>query len=200
MTAECLLKSYDWVLKLPKDTVFTVFDTETTGLSPETCKIIEVGAIRFNYRGPISEMDSFMNPECKIPPQVSAINHITDDMVSDAPTGAELMPKFLEYIGDTVLIAHNAKFDIDMVNAELDRLGLDRLKNRVIDTRWFAKDLFPDMPNFKLQTLAEQLKIDVKDAHRANDDSRVCMKLFLHCSRALLRRTLEARTRLAESK
>ena len=190
---DVFLQKYDWVLALPKDVTFVAFDTETTGLQPETNKIVEIGAVKFTYAKTGDSFESLMDPEMPIPPNVSAINHITDDMVRGAPTGAELMPKLLDFIGDSVLIAHNAKFDINMVNAELDRLDLPRLKNRVIDTRWFAKDMYPNEDNYKLQTLAESLEIEVLNAHRADDDALVCMRLFLHCARTLLRKTLASR-------
>lgn len=189
-----LLNKYSWVLGLPQDTTFVVFDTETTGLDPLAGKVIEIGAIKFSYKKPIDEFGTLINPECKIPWQVTKVNNITDEMVKDSPKGPEVFPKFLEFIGDAVLIAHNAKFDIDFVNAELDRLGLPRMTNRVIDTRWMSKDFFPKEANYKLQTLAESFKIQVLDAHRATDDSRVCMKLFLYCVRALFKTNRELAT------
>lgn len=189
-----LLDRYSWVLELPADTTFVVFDTETTGLDPLSCRVIEIGAIKFSYKKPLDEFGTLINPGCKIPWQVTQVNHITDTMVKDSPEGSEVFPKFLDFIGDAVLIAHNAKFDIDFVNSELARLGLPSLANRVIDTRWMSKDFFPEEANYKLQTLAESFKIEVLDAHRATDDSRVCMKLFLYCVRALFKANRELAT------
>jgi len=179
------LVKYEWIAQLPSDTTFVVFDTETTGLSPNDNRVIEIGAIRFHYKKELEEFDYLINPETVIPYNITKLTSITNDMVKNAPTAKDIVPKFLEFIGDAILIAHNASFDINFINAELARLSLPPLTNKVIDTRYLAQALFTKETNYKLQTLAESFKIEVLAAHRANDDSRVCMKLFLICIREL---------------
>ncbi len=179
------MSSYDWLYPLFKTAPFTVFDTETTGLEARTNRIIELGGIRFDKKGILSRFNVLVQPGCSIPPEVSKINGITDDMLKGKPEMSQVMPDFLRFIGDSVLIAHNAPFDISFVNEELFRLGHTALTNRVIDTRLLAKELFPGLPKYALQDLARHFGINALEAHRAEDDSRVCMELFLVCIRKL---------------
>lgn len=179
------MSRYDWLAAMPQDTVFTVFDTETTGLEPRTNHVVEIGGLRFDGRGVISRFNVLVNPGVPMPPEVTRINGITDAMLAKQPFAASVLPDFLRFIGDTVLIAHNAPFDVSFVNEELARLSLPPLKNRVVDTLAFAKDIFPGLPKYALQTLAARFGITAIDAHRAEDDARVCMELFLVCNRRL---------------
>ena len=87
----------------------------------------------------------------------------------------------LSFLGDSIIIAHNAQFDLRFVNAELERINHEVLFNKAIDTLRFSRWAYPDNEHWTLQFLAEQLKIEVKAAHRAEDDARVCMELFLRC-------------------
>ncbi len=176
---------FDWLATAFPTTVFTVFDTETTGLEPKQCRVVEAGAIRFDSRGIIARFNVLINPGSPMPPEVSKINGITDDMLKKQPNAAAVIPDFMRFIGDSVLIAHNAPFDVNFINEELARLGQAPLKNRVIDTRIFAKEMFPDLPKYALQELAVRFGIQALDAHRAEDDARVCMELFLVCLKKL---------------
>jgi DNA polymerase-3 subunit epsilon len=166
-------------------TIFTVFDTETTGLDARLNRVVEIGGIRFDERGIRSRFNVLINPKMPMPAEVTKINGITDSMLADKPEAKIVLPDFLRFIGDTVLIAHNAPFDVNFINEELSRLGLPLLKNRVLDTRIFAKEVFPGLPKYSLQELAVKFSIEAKDAHRAEDDARVCMELFLVCMRQL---------------
>jgi DNA polymerase-3 subunit epsilon len=179
------MTQYDWLVAAFPETTFTVFDTETTGLEPKTNRVVEAGAIRFDARGIISRFNVLINPGMPMPAEVTKINGITDEMLAKQPNAAAVIPDFLRFIGDSVLIAHNAQFDINFMNAELARLGKPSLGNRVIDTLLFAREVFPGQPNYKLQNLATKFGITAIDAHRAEDDARVCMELFLICVNAL---------------
>lgn len=165
-------------------TVFTAFDTETTGLKPEYERLIEIGAIRFDKNGIIARYDILINPGKPIPPGASAINNITDDMVRNCPLIESVLPDFLTFVRDSVLVAHNAGFDLSFVNKELERSGFNPLKNNAADTVHLARSRFPQLPNHKLQSLAAYFGIDVRNAHRAEDDARVCMEVFLRCLNA----------------
>lgn len=175
------MTQFDWLVASFPKTVFTVFDTETTGLDPKSNRVVEIGAIRFDSQGIRSRFNVLINPEIRMPQEVTKINGITDVMLKDQPVAKQVIPDFMHFIGDSVLIAHNAPFDINFINEELLRNGLTPIKNRVLDTIVFAKTVFPELPKYSLQTLAIQFGINAKNAHRAEDDARVCMELFLVC-------------------
>lgn len=172
---------FDWLVAAFPKTVYTVFDTETTGLEPKTNRIVEAGAIRFDSYGIIARFNTLINPQMPMPAEVSRINGISDKMLLDQPVASKALPDFMRFIGTTVLVAHNAPFDVKFINAELLRLGLSPLKNTIVDTLVFAKEIFPGLPKYSLQELAKRFGINAIDAHRAEDDARVCMELFLVC-------------------
>ncbi len=177
---------YDWLADLPEGTVYTVFDTETTGLDAATNRVVEIGALRFDQYGIAARFSTLINPQRPMPAEASRVNGITDAMLADKPLMADVLPDFLAFAGDSILIAHNAPFDISFMNSELGRNGLAPLKNRVVDTRIFAKDIFPGLPKYALQELASRFGIQALDAHRAEDDARVCMQLFNVCLERLM--------------
>jgi len=179
------MTQFDWLVSSFNETVFTVFDTETTGLDPKLCRVVEVGGIRFDSRGINARFNVLINPKSPMPAEVTKINGITDAMLAGQPETAHVLPDFLRFIGDSVLIAHNAPFDISFINEELARLGKPALQNKVIDTRIFAKEIFPGLPKYALQDLATRFGIKALDAHRAEDDARVCLELFMICFDAL---------------
>jgi len=151
------------------DTTFCVLDLETTGLSFRTEKITEIGVMKVKNGEVIDEFACFVNPEKPIPQKVVEVTNITDEMVKDAETIKEVMPKLLEFLGDSVLVAHNADFDIGFLKYNAKELGYE-LNNTYIDTLRLAKDLFPDYKKYKLGIIAENLGIKVEVAHRALDD------------------------------
>lgn len=182
------MTQFDWLLASPQETVYTVFDTETSGLDPKQHRVVEVGAIRFDSRGIIARFNVLINPKIQMLAEVTKINGITDAMLEGQPEPSQAIPDFLRFVGDSALIAHNAPFDIAFINEELSRLGLTSLTNRVLDTRIFAREMFPGLPKYALQDLARRFGITALEAHRAEDDARVCMELFLVCRAALLER------------
>ena len=159
------------------DSEYCVLDIETTGLSFRTEKITEFGAIKIKNGEIIDTFECFVNPEKPIPQNVVEITHITDDMVSGAETIDKVLPKFLEFIGDSVLVAHNANFDIGFIKYNAEMLGL-KLDNTYIDTLALAKELFPDYKKYKLGIIAENLGIKVDVAHRALDDVKTLVQVF----------------------
>ena len=159
------------------DTEYCVLDIETTGLSFRTNKITELGAVIYKNGEIVEEFEHFVNPEMPIPEEVVEVTHITDDMVKDAPTIEEILPKFLEFIGDRVIVAHNADFDVGFIKYNAEQLGY-KLENTYIDTLRLAKDLFPDYKKYKLGIIADKLGIQVDVAHRALDDVITLVKVF----------------------
>ena len=159
------------------DTEYCVFDIETTGLAFRTEKVTEIGAIKIKNGEVIDTFECFVNPEKPIPTEVVNITHITDDMVKDAETIDKVLPKFLEFIGDSVLVAHNASFDIGFMKYNAENFGY-KLENTYIDTLPLAKELFPSYKKYKLGIIAEKLGIKVDVAHRALDDVKTLVAVF----------------------
>lgn len=159
-------------------TVFTAFDTETTGLRPIDSTIIEIGAIKFDRNGQISTWSGLFNPGFLLPPQITQITHITDQMLSDKPPLSIKINEFLEFLGDSVIVAHNAQFDIEFLNSECARNNIKRTNNKFIDTLQFSRIVYPDLKSHRLEFLADNFGIDKGSAHRALDDARTCMHLF----------------------
>ncbi len=189
------MSQFDWLVAAFPWTTFAAFDTETTGLEPKLNRVVEAGAIRFDALGVSARFNSLINPKIPMPPEVTKVNGITDAMLAKEPDCAKVMPDFIDFLGEAVLIAHNAPFDVAFINEELARLGMQRLKNRVVDTRIFAKEIYPGLPSYRLQDLARNFGIEAIDAHRAEDDARVCMELFLVC----LNRLRETRPDLVQA-
>ena len=177
---------------------FCAFDTETTGLSSKTDRVIEIGAVAFCMEGgrPVvtGRFDALINPGMPLPPICAELSHITDAMVADKPACAAVLPGFLDFAGDAVLVAHNAAFDVKFVNAELVRAGLPPLSNAVVDTLRMSRSLLPANGHWNLQFLARQFGIDVHAAHRADDDARVCMEVLLHLLQAQQEQRSESRS------
>ena len=140
------MAQFDWLVAAFPETTFTVFDTETTGLEPKTNRVVEAGAIRFDARGIISRFNVLINPGMPMPAEVTKINGITDSMLAKQPNAAAIvLPDFLRFIGDSVLIAHNAQFDINFINEELARLGKPTAPSTGLSTRSFSHArFFPD--------------------------------------------------------
>ena len=159
------------------DTEYCVFDLETTGISHITEKITEVGIIKIKNGEVIDTFECFVNPEKPIPEGVVEVTHITDDMVKDAETIDKVMPKILEFMKGSVLVAHNADFDIGFMKYNCEQLGLP-FEFTHIDTLRLAKAVFPTFSRYKLGFIAEKLGIKVDVAHRALDDVKTLVAVF----------------------
>lgn len=162
------------------DTTYCVLDLETTGFSAKTEKITEIGIMKVKNGEVIDEFSCFVNPEKHIPQRVSEVTNITDDMVKDAKTIKEVFPDVLEFLGDpnnTVIVAHNANFDVGFLKQNAINLGY-KFDYTYLDTLSLAKDLFPNYKKYKLGKIAENLGIKVEVAHRALDDVDTTVKVF----------------------
>ena len=159
------------------DTTYCVLDLETTGFSAVTEKITEVGIMKIKNGEILDEFSCFVNPEKHIPQRVTEVTNITDEMVQDAETIEKVFPKILEFIKGSVLVAHNAPFDIGFLKQNAKRLGYN-FDYTYIDTLSLAKDLFPDYKKYKLGKIADNLGIKVEVAHRALDDVDTTVKVF----------------------
>ena len=159
------------------DTTYCVLDLETTGISHFTEKITEVGIIKIKDGKIIDTFETFVNPEKPIPQEVVEITHITDDMVKDAETIDKIIPQIIEFIGDSILVAHNADFDIGYLKYNFKKYGYE-LNNTYIDTLRLSKAVFPDLRKYKLGVIADSLNIKVDVAHRALDDVKTLVAVF----------------------
>ena len=159
------------------DTTYCVLDLETTGFSATTEKITEVGIMKLRDGEVIDEFSCFVNPEKHIPQRVSEVTNITDEMVADAETIDKVFPKVLDFIKDSVIVAHNAGFDVGFLKQNAKSLGYD-FDYTYLDTLSLAKDLFPDYKKYKLGKIADNLGIKVEVAHRALDDVDTTVKVF----------------------
>lgn len=159
------------------DTTYCVLDLETTGFSATTEKITEVGIMKVRDGEVIDQFSCFVNPQKHIPQRVTEVTNITDDMVRDAETIEQVFPKILDFIKDSVLVAHNAPFDMGFLKQNAKTLGYE-FDYTYLDTLSLAKDLFPDYKKYKLGKIAENLGIKVEVAHRALDDVDTTVKVF----------------------
>ncbi|MEF2244524.1 PolC-type DNA polymerase III [Paenibacillus sp. IITD108] len=150
---------------------YIVFDIETTGLSVINNKIIELAGVKMKEGKEIDRFSTFINPHESIPYNIQQLTNINDEMVKDAPELEPKLKEFLAFIGDDILVAHNARFDIGFIQANCKSLGLPEVNNPVLDTLELARFLHPTMKNHRLNTLADKYKVSLENHHRAIDDS-----------------------------
>ncbi len=163
---------------------FVAFDLETTGLSPENDTIIEIGAVIMQQGKEVSRYQTFVNPGRKLESKIVELTGITDDMLRDAPTIDQVMPEFLEFVGNRPLVAHNAKFDTGFVRQACVRLGLT-YDLTALDTLPLSQQLMPQLNKYKLDVVAKALSLPSFNHHRAADDAMTCGLIFMKLIPAL---------------
>lgn len=163
-----------------REVTFVVVDLETTGASPATCEITEIGAVRVRGGEVIGELQTLVDPGAPVPASISALTGITTSMVRGAPTIAEVLPAFLEFARGAVLVAHNAPFDIGFLRAAAARHGHPWPGAPVVDTVALARRALTrdDVPNNKLATLAAHFRASVTPVHRALADARATVDVL----------------------
>lgn len=155
------------------DVTFCVLDLETTGGSAATCEITEIGAVKYLHGDLIGSFQTLVDPGLSIPPSITILTGITEAMVIDAPNIATALPSFLEFIGNSVIVGHNVRFDLSFLNAAAVRLGYGSLDNNWVDTAALARRMVrPEVRNLRLQTLASYFRSPVTPNHRALEDAR----------------------------
>ncbi len=166
--------------RLLNETDYVVFDFETTGAKTPPCRVTEIGAVRVS-NGQIGEsFHSLVNPETPIPAFITSLTSIDDAMVKDAPKFGEIAGDFLDFVGDSVLVAHNAMFDMRFLNVEIGRVHLNyRIGNPYLCTVRLSRKLIPEIENHKLGTVANYYSIKLENHHRAGDDAMATAKIFL---------------------
>ncbi len=173
----------DTVPQSYKDKIYIVFDIETTGLSPETETITEIGGVKIMDGQIVNTFSKLINPGRPIPPQISELTGITDEMVADKPNIDEILPEFIDFCGQknhvkNIVVAHNAKFDVSFIRAEVERYNQRHEENQlefdsypIMDTIDLSKELFPEEKSHKLNLMCERLGVSLENHHRALDDA-----------------------------
>ena len=149
---------------------FTAVDIETTGLSPRYSAIIELGAVRFRGGRPREEVSLLVNPGFDLPPAITALTGITDDMLWTAPPIADVLPYFLDFVGSDVILGHNVNFDVNFLYDKALALGLEPLANDFVDTLRLSRRLYPEYRHHRLCDLSERFGVVPDTAHRALAD------------------------------
>lgn len=157
---------------------FIAFDLETTGTVPGVDRIVEIGAVRFIEGVPEAIFATLIDPLRPIARGATAVNGISDDMVRGKPLIESVLPSFAEFCGDDILVAHNAPFDAQFLTADIKRHESVAPNGIIIDTLPIARKVFPGLPNYKLGTLVQYLKINTAGFHRAEEDATYCGQLF----------------------
>lgn len=158
---------------------YVVFDTETTGLNPESDRIIEISAIKYVDNKKVASFNYLVNPKMAFDPFITELTGIKPSDLKNQPTIDLVIPRFYKFIEDFTLIAHNAEYDLKMLACEAYRCGIPLCKNKVVDTVPLAKKVIPkeDIDNYKLETLKKYLKLEY-GSHRALEDCETCAKVY----------------------
>ncbi|WP_419726911.1 PolC-type DNA polymerase III [Terrisporobacter petrolearius] len=157
---------------------FIVFDLETTGFSNKNDKITEIGAVKVENFKIVDRFSQLINPKKDISYKVQELTGITNDLIKDKPTIEEILPKFVEFIGDSVLVAHNADFDMGFMQQKCREQNIE-FKNTSVDTLTLARTLLPHMKRFRLNLIAKELGIPLLNHHRAVDDAEATAHIFI---------------------
>lgn len=160
------------------DQTFVVFDLETTGLKPELCEIIEIGAVKLVKGKIVDRFQTFVNDGVVIPGNITELTGITTEMLQGAPNTREVLTQFHAFCEGACLVAHNAEFDMGFIRHHSARFGL-RFENLYADTLMLARNLMHDLINHKLDTLCEALNVTLESHHRATDDAAATGEIFL---------------------
>lgn len=158
---------------------FIAFDLETTGTVPGVDQIVEIGAVRFIDGQPEAVFSTLIDPKRPIPAGASAVNKIYDHMVAGKPTVDSVLQAFTEFCGTDILVAHNAPFDAQFLTADYKKFEFATPAGTILDTLPISRKVFTGLPNYKLGTLVQHLKIPTSEFHRAEEDASYAGKLFL---------------------
>ena len=160
------------------DDTFVVFDIETTGLSREIENITEIGAVKLQDGKIVDRFSTFVNPEKPISDEITKLTGITDEMVADAPLIQDILPKFMEFCGDAVMVAHNASFDMGFIRTKAEKKCGMEIKNTVLDTLELSRTLLPELKKHKLNLICDHLGVSLEGHHRAVNDAEATAEVF----------------------
>lgn len=172
--------AYNAAHRLLEEETYVVFDVETTGLSAVYDTIIELAAVKVKGGEIIDKFEAFANPHRPLSATIIELTGITDDMLRDAPDVVDVIRDFREWIGDDILVAHNASFDMGFLNVAYKKLlEVEKAKNPVIDTLELGRFLYPEFKNHRLNTLCKKFDIELTQHHRAIYDTEATAYLLL---------------------
>ena len=171
--------AYNPVKRSLEDATYVVFDVETTGLSAVYDTIIELAAVKIQNGEIVDKFESFANPHQKLSATIIDLTGITDDMLVDAPEVSDVLKKFKDWTGDSILVAHNASFDMGFLNVGYKKMGSEKADNPVIDTLELGRFLYPELKNHRLNTLAKRFDINLTQHHRAIYDTEATGHLLI---------------------
>lgn len=157
---------------------FIAFDVETTGFVAGVDRIVEIGAVKFVGGTPHSVFATLIDPEISIPVAASKVNGISDDMVLGKPKIQDLLDPLADFCADLTVVAHNAPFDVQFLTTDINKFETRAPRGLILDTLALARKIYPGLPNYKLGTLVEHLKIQSLGFHRAEEDASYCGQLF----------------------
>jgi DNA polymerase III epsilon subunit family exonuclease len=170
----------DWGRRLLKDLEFVVVDVEATGAKTPPNRLIELGAFRIRDGRIVDKFLTLVNPEIPIPRFVASLTGISNDMVKRAPVFADVAPRWLDFVSDSVLIAHNAPFDTSFLNHEISRVYPGhRMVNPHLCTVKLSRRVLPNLLNHRLDTIASHFSIPIASRHRAGSDALATAEIFL---------------------
>lgn len=159
---------------------YVVFDLETTGLDPEECQIIEIGALKYRQNELVAQLDILINPHCEIPSLITNLTGIDNELVNNCPTIDEALPRFLDFIEDLTLIAHNSSFDLAFIEKNLERLNISLIDNKNIDTVALSRKYLRKLSNYKLETLKDYFQLE-NISHRSIGDCFTTNYVYQYC-------------------
>ena len=158
---------------------FSILDFETTGLYPYNGdRIIEIGITRINHTKDLAQFESLINPLVPIPEAVTKINYITQEMVKEAPLIEDKIDSLMDFIKNSVIVAHNLSFDLSFLNFQLQKMQRNKVDLWMVDTIKVAKALFPELERYSLSHITKALKIRNEESHRALSDTKATAKIF----------------------
>lgn len=156
------------LLLFPED--YTVVDIETTGFDPMFDEIIEVAGIKYRGRNEVGRFQSLVKPDDGIPDYITALTGITNEMVADAPGIEDVLPRFLEFIGEDIVVGHNVHFDVNFIYDYAEDFELKPFSNDLVDTLRLSRRLYPELQSHKLSALAAHFGVEPDGEHRALAD------------------------------
>jgi len=169
---------------------FTVFDVETTGMSPARDRMVEIAAARIESDGHVTRWQTLINPGCQIPYMATRVHRITNEMVADAPSFSDAGFEFMDFARDSTLVAHNARFDLGFLQESLSRHGIELWKGKTMDTIRLMKQAYAGLPSYSLQNLRQAFQLDDyegQQAHRAAADVEWTIQILQLALTALMK-------------
>lgn len=157
---------------------YVIVDLETTGLSPYKHTITEIAAVRVKEDVIVEKFQTLVKPQRHIPSHITTLTGITDEMVKDAPILEQALQEFLTFLGDDILVAHNAQFDVGFLQYHAKKLLNHTLENQSVCTRKLASRLLPELRSKRLSSLCEHFEIKNEQAHRAMSDVKATFNVM----------------------